>query len=387
MKTFAHAGRWFRLLHGALVAGLVLALTGAAETQTRPAASPVSTFTPERIDDIRQLLVDFVEGQRKSVGIVIGIVTPTHRQVMSVGHAGDNDATPLNGESVFRIASVTKVFTALLLAEMVQRRELALTDPVGTHLPIAVRIPERNGRFITLLDLVTHTSGLPPAPKDFPSLTDPSAARYSVDQLYQFLSTYELAREPGSQWQYGNLDMALLGHAMAYRAGMDYESLLRERILIPLGLADTAVTPSPGMRSRQAIGHDTQLQPITRAETPAMAAAGSMWSSTNDLMKFLAAVIGHDDSPLAPAMRAMVDVRRPMPWLGSREITVTAAQALGWFVFERGGDVIFEHVVHRAMRPPSRTIRDRKLGWLSSQMPRLLSATSHAIFCDPISFR
>jgi serine-type D-Ala-D-Ala carboxypeptidase/endopeptidase len=327
----------------AIAAVLLLTLTAPAVSQNRTGAPPPRTFAFATDEDIRRLLVERVDRRRTSVGIVVGIVTPTGRRVVSVGHTSSDGAKPVDGDTVFRIASITKVFTALLLADMVQRGEVALTDPVAAHLPGGVRVPDRNGRSITLIDLATHTSGLPPGPRDFPPLTDPSAATYSVEQLYQFLSTYELRRDIGSEWEYGNLDMALLGHALAHRAGTDYESLLRIRILEPLGLVNTAVTLSPAMRARQAIGHDTRLQQVTRSETPAMAPAGSLWSTANDLVMFLGAALGHDVSPLAPAMAGTLVPRRPMPWLGSREITVTAEQALGWFLFQRSGEVIIEH--------------------------------------------
>jgi D-alanyl-D-alanine-carboxypeptidase/D-alanyl-D-alanine-endopeptidase len=344
MDTFVGGCRWLRWSHATLVAGLVLALTASTVSQSRTAAPPsIKTLALATDEDITSLLLDRIDRQRKSVGIVVGIITPANRRVISVGHTGGDSARPLNGDTVFRIASVTKVFTALLLTDMIRRRELALTDPVATHLPTGVTIPQRNGRSITLLDLATHTSGLPPAPRDFPPLTDPAAATYSVQQVYQFLSTYELPRDIGSQWEYGNLDMALLGHALAQRAGTDYESLIRARISAPLGLTGTAVTLSSAMRDRQAVGHDTQLQPITRAEAPAMAPAGSLWSTANDLVKFLGAAIGLDESALAPAMAAMLGVRRPMPWLGSRDIAVTAEQGLGWFIFNRERDIIIEH--------------------------------------------
>jgi CubicO group peptidase (beta-lactamase class C family) len=93
---------------------------------------------------------------------------------------------------VFEIASVTKVFTTLLLADIAQRGEVALGDPLAAYLPANVRVPQRRGRQITLVDLATHTSGLPPQPPDLPGLDDPAAATYSAEQLYSSLSTYQL---------------------------------------------------------------------------------------------------------------------------------------------------------------------------------------------------
>src|ERR1700722_17124981 len=144
-------------------------------------------FPPD--SEIRQILVDRIDKDHQSVGIVVGVIEPTGRRIVSYGSLETGDKRPLNGDTVFEIGSVTKVFTSLLLADMVQRGEVALTDPVAKYLPPSVKMPERGGRSITLEDLSTHTSGLPRLPTNF-SPNDPANpyADYSVDQLYQFLS-------------------------------------------------------------------------------------------------------------------------------------------------------------------------------------------------------
>src|SRR5205085_8424519 len=108
--------------------------------------------------------------------------------------------------TIFEIGSATKVFTSLLLADMVQRGQVALDDPVAKYLPPTVKMPERHGRSITLVDLATHTSGLPRLPTNMtPKNQANPYADYSVEQLYQFLSNYQLTRDVGSQYEYSNL--------------------------------------------------------------------------------------------------------------------------------------------------------------------------------------
>jgi CubicO group peptidase (beta-lactamase class C family) len=89
---------------------------------------------------------------------------------------------------------------------------------------------------------------------------DPGAD-YTVEQLYQFLSTYELPREIGSQYEYSNLGMGLLGHVLAVRTGIDYEALVRSRILDPLGMTMTGIALSPAMKAQLAIGRDAEGTP------------------------------------------------------------------------------------------------------------------------------
>jgi len=131
----------------------------------------------------------------------------------------------MDGNTIFEVGSVTKVFTSLLLADMAQRGQVALTDPVAkSTCLLGLKMPERNGRQISLEDLATHTSGLPRLPSNLsPKDAANPYADYSIEQLYQFLSGYQLTRDIGPQYEYSNLGGGLLGHVLARRAGMDSE--------------------------------------------------------------------------------------------------------------------------------------------------------------------
>jgi serine-type D-Ala-D-Ala carboxypeptidase/endopeptidase len=225
------------------------------------------------------------------------------------------------------MGSISKVFTSLLLADMVNGKEVTLDDPAARYLPEHVRMPERNGRPITLLDLATHSSGLPNVPSNM-NRKDPANryADYSVDELYEFLSGYALLRDPGSEVEYSNLGAGLLGHIRARRAGTDYESLVRSRTARPLGMPDTGITLTPSMKQRMATGHNAMVAPVANWDLPTLAGAGALRSSTNDMLTFLEAFLGSQESPLAPSMKAMLDIRRPV---GKASLEI----GLGWFVF------------------------------------------------------
>jgi CubicO group peptidase (beta-lactamase class C family) len=269
---------------------------------------------------------------RQDAGIVVGMIGPKGRKVIICG-----DPHFLNGDTAFEIGSVTKVFTSLLLSDMVQRDEVALTDPVCKYLPAGVKAPQRNGRQITFLDLATHTSGLPTVPLNMKprDATNPYAA-YSVTQLYEFLSSYVLRRDIGSAFVYSNLGVGLLGHALALRAGMNYDALVRARITGPLDMESTAIALSPAMKARLAVGHDCQLQPASNWDLPTLAGAGALRSTANDLLTFLEANLGYAKTPLASAMAAMLNVRRPSGTPG-------VEMALAWHIFARGDGMIIGH--------------------------------------------
>jgi D-alanyl-D-alanine-carboxypeptidase/D-alanyl-D-alanine-endopeptidase len=152
--------------------------------------------------EIRQILADRVGAENLGIGIVAGVIDSKGRRVVAYGSLAKDDKRPLNGDTIFEIGSMTKVFTSLVLMDMAQKGEVALTDPVSKYLPPGVKMPERNNRQITLQDLSTQSSGLPRLPSNL-APKDPlnPYADYSVEQLYQFLSGYQLTRDIGAKYE------------------------------------------------------------------------------------------------------------------------------------------------------------------------------------------
>jgi len=288
-------------------------------------------------DEIHEILVKRIDQQKQAVGIVVGVIEPAGRRVVAYGSLATGDPRTVDGDTIFEIGSVTKVFTSLLLADIVNRKEIALDDPAAKYLPEHVKMPKRSGKSITLLDLSTHRSGLPNVPSNLkPKDPRNPYADYSVDDLYQFLSGYELPRDPGSEFEYSNLGGGLLGHLLAYRAGTDYETLIGTRITRPLSMTDTGITLSSSMKQRMATGHTAMLAPTANWDLPTLAGAGALRSSVNDMLTFLEAFLGYKESPLAPAMNATFEVRRPTGQ-GKGEI------GLGWIIMSPHGREIAAH--------------------------------------------
>jgi D-alanyl-D-alanine-carboxypeptidase/D-alanyl-D-alanine-endopeptidase len=286
-------------------------------------------------DEIREILVRRIDQQKQAVGMVVGVIEPDGRRVVAYGNLGKGDPRMVDADTIFEIGSVSKVFTSLLLADMVNRKEVTLEDPAAKYLPENVKLPERSGKSITLLDLSTHSSGLPPLPSNGKvDPRNPWADDYSVDDLYQFLSGYTLPRNPGSEYEYSNLGAGLLGHVLACRAGTDYESLIGIRITRPLRMPDTGITFSSLQTQRMATGHNAMLAPVANLNLSTLAGAGALRSSANDMLTFLEAFLGYTESPLAPAMNAMLKVRRPA---GQTKI------GLAWLFYSADGQEIVWH--------------------------------------------
>ena len=140
---------------------------------------------------IKAVLQLCVDTQHRAPGIVVGVVDALGTKVVAYGQRERGKREPINGDTLFEIGSVTKVFTTLLLQDMANHKEIKLDDPIGKYLPQGVKTPTRDGREITLVDLATHTSGLPGTPDNFhPSDGDNPWADYTIAKMYDFLSHY-----------------------------------------------------------------------------------------------------------------------------------------------------------------------------------------------------
>lgn len=297
------------------------------------AALPLGAFaqTPLPTDSaVRAILTERLPGQHGG-GFVVGLHDADGtRRVVNVGAPADG---------VFEIGSITKVFTAGVLAAMVARGQVHLDDPVAQLLPANVKVPSRNDRRITLLDLATQSSGLPRLPTNLaPRDSSNPYADYGEAQLYGFLSGYELPRDPGATYEYSNLGMGLLGHALARKAGMSYEQLVTRRVLGPLGMKETAITLSPALRARLVPGHGDTGQVVANWDLTTLAGAGALRSTVRDMLTFLAANL---DSSRGPLARALHETHVSRHAAGSPNMTI----GLAWHILARpgGGSIVWHN--------------------------------------------
>ena len=261
--------------------------------------------------DIRRLLAERIDEQKRSIGIVVGVVGPEERRVVGYGRLTADDPQEPDGDTVFEIGSITKVFTAILLADLVGEGDVALETPVQRLLGPDVTVPTRNGAEISLLHLATHSSGLPRLPSNLqPSSAANPYADYTVAQLHEFLSSYELERDIGETVEYSNLGAGLLGHVLALSQETDYETLVSTRLLEPLGMSDTSISLSPSQQERLAVGHSVQLRPVANWDLPTLAGAGALRSTVNDLLTFVEANLGLRESSLGEAIAVTHAPRR-----------------------------------------------------------------------------
>ncbi|MGW2509137.1 serine hydrolase domain-containing protein [Streptomyces scopuliridis] len=245
------------------------------------------------------------------------------RAVVTYGSTSHHGGIPVTADTRFEIGSLTKCFTALLLAEQVARGEVACGDPLARFLPPEA-LPRPRGGPITPLHLATHTSGLPRLP---PGLLGSGAGDW-LSNPYAHFSTADLLRalartrphtRPGERVRYSNFGVGLLGHLLTRAAPggrQEYGDLLAARVLGPLGLSRTSC--GPGLPQATGYWHGRARPPWL---IPGLAGAGAVRSSARDLLGLLDALLdtapdvpsGSAPSVPAPASlrTALVDVVRP----------------------------------------------------------------------------
>lgn len=295
----------------------------AAPTKTLASDAAILALIRQRVDE------------KRSAGIVIGVLDADGRsRIVAYGDPGPGQPA-LDGSSVFEIGSISKVFTATVLAELVQEGKVRLDDPAQKYLPGSAHLPSRDNKVITLGNLAEQNSGLPRMPGNFkPADATNPYADYSVQQMYDFLSSYQLPRDPGAEFEYSNLGVGLLGHLLSRATGTSYEELERTRVWAPLGMTNTAITLTPWMKAHLALGHDEQGHVVPNWDLPTLAGAGAIRSTTSDMLKFLEANLHSERGALQQAMAFAQKDRAPA---GNMRI------GLNWFTTYAGTDTIVWH--------------------------------------------
>lgn len=257
------------------------------------------TNLSEEIQNNVQLRID----NGTNTGIVIGIIDANTTKYYCYGIKSLETEEPVNEHSIFEIGSISKTFTGIMLADMVLKNKMKLDDPLQKYLPEGITAPTRNGETIKLVNMANHTSSLPRMPSNFnPANPANPFADYSEKQLYDFLQNYELPRDIGSQYEYSNYAMGLLGYTLASQNNITYEELLAKAITKPLGLDHTGIKLTPNMKKNLALGHSGGVE-VQNWDLTTLAGAGAIRSNAVDMLKFLAVNIGLEKSKLYPAMQ------------------------------------------------------------------------------------
>ncbi|MBU1534456.1 beta-lactamase family protein [Myxococcota bacterium] len=245
--------------------------------------------------------------------LFVGIISPAGEERYTFGAMGKTDRRLPDARSVYAIGSITKVFTGLLLQQMVAAGEVTLGTTVGELWPQGKFDP--SVRAVTLSQLTTHTSGLPRMPKSFnPAKAADPYADFTGEKLRIALEKITVSKGPHPH-AYSNLGVGLLGYLLAKKAGKPYDLLLSGRILQPLGLSSTASLTDPilpGVKTRLVEGYTDGTTVPDHWRFDALAGAGSLYSTGDDLLRFarLHLLEGHPHRRLLDAARRPLATRR-----------------------------------------------------------------------------
>ena len=271
-------------------------------------------------DDFQNNIRERVDGGHHA-SIVVGTIDESGTQFFSFGKTAFKNGKPADENTIYEIGSISKVFTSLVLAEMVDQGDIHLGDPIERHLPKGTKVPSYDGKKITIRHLATHASGLPGMPNNIGLVSNPENPylAYNEKLMLEFLSTCKLTRAPGVKYEYSNYATGLLGYILASKNKMTYEEMIKTFICEKWKMPNTTISFSEKQKEKLAIGHTGKAM-TSNWDFDALAGAGAIRSNVNDMLGFLSFQMGLKETE----MKSAVEVSQQLYF------TQAGGVALGW---------------------------------------------------------
>jgi D-alanyl-D-alanine-carboxypeptidase/D-alanyl-D-alanine-endopeptidase len=295
----------------------------------------VNAQKPKLADDVKASIEKRIElGQNPS--IVVGLIKDGNVAYYTFGKTKEG-GSKVDEHSIYEIGSISKTFTGILLADQINKGKMKADDPVQLYLPSTALMPRYEGVNITLGQLSDHTSSLTRLPTNFtPANALDPYADYSITLMYEYLSTHTLRRPVGSEYEYSNIAVGLLGHVLGLHTGMSFEELMRVVITNPLGMNATVVKADDNMKKHLAIGHANGVE-VPNWDLGAIPGAGGIRSSLRDMIVYIKANMTYDASALSKAMQLSHEGRHTKAGNGT-------GVGLGWHITPGGtGNLIWHN--------------------------------------------
>jgi len=299
---------------------------------------PAPVATSNTLTSILDKQVDSVARQyiqkSNTVGLSIGILVNGAIKTYGYGEIVKGEGNLPDANTIFEIGSITKTFTASILAYYVNQGKISLTDPITKYLPDSLLVnPELNS--IKIINLSNHTSGLPSIPPNFLPNMDPLNPYLHYDEalLFANLKNCKLATVPGEMYAYSNLSVGLLGVILQRVSGKNYEQLVKQVITGPLKMSNTAQILTPKATKQFTAVYNAKGTETKPWDFKALAACGCLRSTVNDLLTYAKNNIHCDNTVLSNAF----DLTHQITF--SKEPLV----GLGWHVFQIKGANYYWH--------------------------------------------
>ncbi len=286
-----------------------------------------SIFSQQTIAEHIDKLGNKYVKKRKNHGLVIGIIRGDETSVKTYGRMGKTDKRELDANSIFEIGAATSVFTTTLMQLQADKNKFQQDDPIQLYLDLETNIPAYHPlkcvnvnlvpniqndepvggqvyrcyedptakpECITFCDLATHISGLPHSPKGWfrwkalgRNKLENEFKDFTVEKYFIKLQSLKLEYVPGTKYIHSDFGIALLGNAMSKISGLSYEELLTQELLKPLGMKNTRLTFSQNTELPIVPGHNRKGKQVAPWNFDAMAPAGGLKTSMNDLLIFV----------------------------------------------------------------------------------------------------
>ena len=267
-----------------LMCGIGLFACHPQTAKSPPAAGPPPLPALQLPPDAESALAALY-AESQAPGMVVAVVEGDAAALRGFGRLGPTDPRVPDGATLVRLDSISKLFAAQLLARLAVAHRLALTDPLTRYAPPGWAATARDPPPITLIQLATHTSGLPRVYPLSVYLTPPTAEQAQADR-WAWLGQRRDGRDPGHGAHYSNLGFNFLGDALAAASGSSYPAALKAEVTDPLGMADTTPSPSPAACARMMSG-DPSWNPPPCVDTAYQAASGGLYSTAGDMARWM----------------------------------------------------------------------------------------------------
>lgn len=261
-------------------------------------------------------LVNPLIKNKENIGVVVAILDEHQKTtIFSYGHKNKENQLPTTGDTLFGIGSTTKSFVVSLMLVLHEQDVLFINDKIGDLIPADIQFKDPRVRDITFAQLASHTSGLPREPVNIESLA--ALIRYTFtneniyshlteEAIYSYLQEFELPQDTIDEATYSNIGIGLLAHFLTLKTGKDLESLLNQYIFQPLDMQHTVIALKSEDNIRLATGYagdqplfiprNTPLDNWTFS--PVMVGTGGVYSTAQDLIKYLKAHLGKSNTQL-----------------------------------------------------------------------------------------
>jgi serine-type D-Ala-D-Ala carboxypeptidase/endopeptidase len=288
---------------------LIIVLILAAATQTPGQKADRGGAAGHKLIDVNAVVnksADNFMSDQHSVGLSVGIIKDGRSRTYNFGEVEKGKKRPPTQHTIYELASITKTFTGVLLAQAAVEGKVKLDDDVRKYLDGSYPNLEFEGKPIKLFHLINHTSRLPfvmpdrpelfrnPDPYELPKILTAIESNYTRADFYEDLHKVKLDKAPGAEFKYSNSAAQLLGYILERLYGMPYEQIVLKKIAKPLGMTETKITLTASEKTRLAKGHYANGS-VALYGTPQTQAAGALRSSVSDMLKYMAYHLNEND--------------------------------------------------------------------------------------------